>query len=110
MRLLRRMCETWGELDWFNWRVPLFVYLSLCLSIQLSPVRRRIRATLAAVIAIAAMIAVTGLIWRRFAHLMQSIWPMLTYVWASLLFLLVLTLVILGVVSLVYILLGRDTT
>ena len=102
--LLRRMCETWTGVDWLNWRVPLFVYLSLCLAVRLSPVRRPARPTLAAVVLIAAMIAMTGLIWPRFGNLMEDVWPLLTYVWAILLFLLVVTLLLRGVVALVRIL------
>lgn len=107
--LLRRMCETWGRAEWTNWRVPLFVYLSLCLSIRLSPVRRPVRPTLGAVVAIAGAIALIGLIWGRFDRLMEDIWPLLTYIWASLLFMLVVTLLLRGVVALVRILAGKDS-
>ncbi len=107
--LLRRMCETWGGAKWTNWRVPLFVYLSLCLSVRLSPVRRPVRPTLGAVVAIAAAIALVGLIWRRFDGLMEDIWPLLTYVWASLLFMLVITLLLRGIAALVRILAGKES-
>ncbi len=107
--LLRRMCETWGRAEWTNWRVPLFVYLSLCLSIRLSPVRRPVRPTLGAVVAIAGAIALIGVIWRRFDGLMKDIWPLLTYIWASLLFMLVVTLLLRGVVAIVRILAGKDS-
>jgi len=108
VHLLRRMCETWGEVDWLNWRVPLFVYLSFCLAIRLFPVSRPMRATLAVVVAIAVVIALVGLIWRRFAALMANdLWPLLTYVWAALLFGLVVTLLLRGVVALVGVLTGK---
>lgn len=107
--LLKRMCETWGSVRWLNWRVPLFVYLSLCLGIRLFPVRRPIRPTLGAVITLAGVIALIGLLSKRFTGLMEDLWPLLTYIWASLLLLLVLTLVLLGLVRLIRILLGRDS-
>ncbi len=107
--LLRRMCETWRDVNWLNWRVPLFIYLSLCLAIQLSPVRRPIRSTLAAVVAITVIIALIGLGWKQFASLMQDIWPLLTYIWASLLALLVVTLLLQGLVALIRTLGGKDT-
>jgi len=106
--LLRRMCETWGQINWLDWRVPLFVYVSLCLSVRLSPVSRPIRASLAAAVAVAAVIAATGLGWPRFSSLMQAVWPLLTYVWASLLFLLAVTLLGLGLVRLGRALASKD--
>jgi len=108
VHLLRRMCETWGEVDWLNWRVPLFVYLSFCFAIRLSPVSRPMRATLAVAAAIAIVIALVGLIWRRFADLVAGdLWGLLTYVWAALLFGLVVTLLVHGVAALVRVLAGK---
>jgi len=108
VHLLRRMCETWGDVDWLNWRTPLFVYVSLCLAVRLSPTGRPLRPTLGAAAAAAAVIAIVGLIWRRFSALMQDAWPLLTYVWASLLAALVLTLIVRGLVLLARVLSGKD--
>jgi hypothetical protein len=105
--VLRRMFETWRNLEWTNWRVPLFVYLAACLSIRLAPVRRDPRATLGAVVVIAGVIAIIGALSPRFENLMSDVWPLLTYVWANLLFLLVASLVIRGIVALVRILSGK---
>ena len=107
VRLLRRMSQTCGELDWLDWRVPLFVYLTACLSIRIAPVSRPIRPTLAAAVVIAAIIALIGLISSSFRGLISDVWPLLTYLWASLLFLLVATLLLNGLVHLVRVLLGR---
>lgn len=108
--LLKRMCETYGELPWRSWRVGLFVYLAACLSIRLAPVRRPIRPALGAVVLIAAVIALIGVISDRFRNLMQDIWPLLTYVWTSLLLLLVVSLIIRGLVSLVRVLAGKNAS
>jgi len=105
--LLRHICETYGSREWFDWRGVLFVYLGLCLSVRLSPVTRPMRPTLAAVVVIAAVIAIVGLVWPRFSGLMLDIWPLLAYIWASLLLLLVVTLLINGIVALVRVLAGR---
>ena len=107
--LIRRAAAACTELDWLDWRVPLFVYLATCLSIRLAPVSRSLRATLGAVVALAAIIAVVGLIWQRFDRLMDSLWPLVTYVWSSLLLLLMLTLIARGIVSLVQALLEKKT-
>lgn len=105
--LLRRMGRTWIELDWLNWRVPLFVYLATCLSVRLAPVRRSLRATLGAVVALAGLIAAVGAVWDRFDRLMEDLWPLVTYLWASLVLLLAVTLIVRGAVSLARALLAR---
>jgi hypothetical protein len=107
LTLLRRMCETLAAPGWLNWRGILFVYLTACLSVRLSPVTRPLRPTLAAVVVIAGGIAAAGLLWDRFADLMTDLWPLLAYVWATVLFLLAVTLLVRGVVGLVGILAGR---
>ena len=108
LKLLRGMCETFVRLDWLNWRVPLFVYLAACLSVRLAPVRRPVRATLAAVGIMAVAIVLIGAASTRFSELLEMVRPILTYVWGILLVLLAGTLVVWGVVGLVRALAGRD--
>jgi hypothetical protein len=105
--LMQRMAETWIAGDWTNWRVPLFVYVALCLSIRLAPVSRPVRPTLLAAVLIAVVIALIGLISSGFRNLMADIWPLLTYVWTSLLLVLALCLLVGGVIHLVSVLTGR---
>jgi len=106
--LIKHTCETWWDLDWKNWRVALFVYLAICLAVRLGPVSRPIRPTLGAVCAIAGVIAIIGAIDKDFTNLIDDVWPLLTYVWASLLTLLSGTLAVLGAVALWRILTGKD--
>jgi hypothetical protein len=106
--LLRRMCETWSGLDWLDWRVPLFVYVSLCLAVRLSPTGRPVRPTLAAAALIAAVIAAVGLIWPGLSSIVQDVWPLLTYLWASLLLVLVITGLALGLAYLIRIIAGKQ--
>lgn len=105
--LLQRTLETWGQVQWSDWHVPLFVYLSICLAIRLAPVGRPVRPTLAAVVLIAVLIGLVGLTWKRFSDLMNDLWPLVNYVWATLLMLLVLTLVLYGVLALIAVLSGK---
>lgn len=108
VELLQRMTHTLENLNWRNWRVPVFVYLCICLSVRLSPATRPLRPTLAAVVVIAAVIAGIGLIWKDFGNrLMDNIWPLLTYVWTTLLLLLVVTLIISGLAALAKALMGK---
>ena len=106
--LLHRMATTCTELKWTNWRVPLFVYLAMCLTIRLAPVRRPLRPTLAAVIVLAGIIALVGVVWKRFDGLMGDLWPLVMYVWASLLFMLWVSLMVRGGVGLARALAGKD--
>jgi len=108
VQLIKHTCETWWDLEWANWRVALFVYLAICLAVRLGPVNQPIRPILGAVCAIAGVIAIIGAMNKDFADLMNDIWPLLTYVWASLLTLLTGTLAVLGTVSLWRILTGKD--
>ena len=107
--LLRRMCETWVQLDWLDWRTGVFIYLTACLSVRLAPMRRPVRPALAAVAAIAAVIALVGAVSSDFKGLMQNIWPLLTYVWTMLLFGLVATGLVRGALAFVRVLTERDT-
>lgn len=105
--LLRRMTETWPDLNWLDWRVPVFVYLTICFSVRLAPGRRDLRLTLLAVLVMTGVIALVGAISSRFGDLMQTIWPLLTYVWTVLLFLLLASLLLRGLVALVRALAGK---
>jgi len=104
--ILHRMCDTWGQVPWSNWHVPVFIYLTACLSIRLAPVQRDGRATLTAVVVLAAGIALAGAVSERFTHTMTDLWPLLTYVWANLLFLLAVSLALRGVITLVLMIKG----
>ena len=104
IRAMGRTCLSFRRLDW---RAPLFVYLATCLSVRLAPVRRSFRATLAAIVATAGIIALLGL-WDRFHELMVDLWPLVSYVWSLLLALLALTLAIRGVVALLRALIGKE--
>jgi len=107
--MMQRMAETWIQADWLDWHVLLYVYLTLCLAIRLAPVSRPVRPTLAAAVAISAVIALAALVTNNFQDLMEDIWPLMTYLWASLLLVLMLTLGGHGIVRLVLVLMGRKS-
>lgn len=109
VELLRGTCEFWARLDWLSWRVVVFVYLSACLSLRLAAPGRDLRWTLAAMAAISAGMALAGAISARFETLLGDVWPLVTYVWSLLLFLLVVSALLAGAVELVRILAGRKS-
>lgn len=106
--LLKATCETLPDLDWLDWRVPLFAYLALCLSVRLGPVRRDLRATLAAAIVVAGVIAIIAAMSKKFSSLMEDLWPLLGYIYATLLLALLASLVIKGIIALAGVLRGGE--
>lgn len=108
LKLLRGMCETFAGLGWPSWRTVLFIYLAMCLSIRLAPVRRDLRATLAAAAIVAVAIVLFGALTTRFDDIFQAIHPILTYVWGNLLLLLAVTLVLRGLLGLGRVLAGKS--
>lgn len=110
LTLVRLMCETLGKMGWRQWQGPMFVYLAMCLSIRLTPVRRNLRATLGAVAVICALVALIGLVWRGFEDVLEQIWPLLTYIYATVLTVLAVTLVVRGAAALTNALRGKSPT
>jgi hypothetical protein len=108
VELLRRMVDTLPDLKWGNWRIPAFMYLAICLAIRLAPGKRPLRATLGAVVVLAAIIGVLGLLWTRFDTLMSDLWPLVTFAWTLVLFLLCVSLIVRGAVGLVRALAGKE--
>ncbi len=111
VELLRRFCEGWVRLDWGNWPVPVFVYLSICLSVRLGPVRHDWRATLVVAAVLLALLAAAAAVIEPLRDVVNGeLWWLLTYSWGLLLFLLVVTLVVLGIVYLVRAVIGKGKT
>jgi len=102
LELARRTYETWGRLDLLDWRQVLFVYLTVCLSVRIAPPGRPLRTILVAAAAMALLVAAAGLIVGIGGRsIMEKLWPVLTYVWSTLLALLAATLLVRGAVGLV---------
>jgi len=97
IELLRRFCETLLRQDWLNWRAGLFVYLSGVFAVRLGPVRHDRRATLLVAAVLVALLAGAGaMVPAVDAFVRERVWHVLTYVWAMLLSLLVITLLLTG--------------
>jgi hypothetical protein len=99
--LLQHTVDALGGLPWLDWKVPLFVYLSICLAVRLAPSRRPVRPTLAAAACVAVLIALAGLISSQFRGLTYDIWPLVTYVWAMLLLVMCASAATIGITRLV---------
>jgi hypothetical protein len=107
--LLKGITATWTRLDWTDWHVPLFVYLTGALAIRLGPVRHDQRASLAVAAGIVGLAAIVGSVAEPVRDMLTGgdLWYLLTYVWSVLLFLLMVTLLMMGIVWLVRLLAPR---
>lgn len=99
--LLRRFSETLVDLRWLDWRVPLFVYLVACLSVRLAPAGRPLRPIMLATAILAVAVSLAGLVSKGFGNLVADVWPLLTYVWVSLLWMMGMLLIVKAVLGLV---------
>ena len=101
VKLVRKMYQTCLNANWLNWRVPLFVYLALCLSIRLGPARRPVRPTMGAALLAAVVLGIVQQGSEVWADRIEGLWLLLTYVWSSVLLVLLLVAMIRGGVYLV---------
>jgi len=107
LKLVRKMYRTLLKANWRNWRVGLFVYLALCLSIRLAPIRRPIRPALGATVLAPGIVALVQLAGMDLTSGIRSLWFLLTYIWASLLLALIALALILAGIYLVNVLRGK---
>jgi hypothetical protein len=96
--LLQRMCTVVPELKW-DWRIGLFIYLVICLAIRMAPISRSLRASLAAAVVLSGGLALVGLAWPH-GPVPGQLWPLLSFLWACLLLVLVATLLLRGGIGL----------
>lgn len=98
--LLRRLLESFTDVDWTDWQVPLYVLLTAMLAVRLGPVRHDVRGTLAVWAILAGLVAGLAATFPAVRDaLAGDLWYVLTYLWAMLLLLLAGTLLGLGVRS-----------
>jgi hypothetical protein len=108
VHLARRMCETLPRQKWSDWRVWLFLYLSLCLLVRLQPAGGKLRATLLAPLALIGAAAIAASASPPFQKsLTGDLWVLLSFCWALLLLALVGSLVMRGLVLLAAIVGGK---
>ena len=87
-----------GQLgDWQSW---LFIYLLICLTVRMAPFPGHVRGSLGAIAAVGLITALLGMLTTRTHDVIQSGWNILSLSVATLMLLLVASLIIRGVVSL----------
>lgn len=83
-----------------NWRMWLFVYLMICLTVRMAPFPGNFRGSLGAILLLGLLGAVTGMISGATETCIHASWPVLTLTVSTLLLLLTGSALIRGVVGL----------
>ena len=92
------------QVDLMDWRNALFVYLLICMSVRMAPLPGNLRGHLGAVVVTGLLAALLGNIAPGVSEWLIASWPVLTLTIATLVLLLMASLVIRGVIGLVKIL------
>lgn len=87
-----------------NWATVIFLYLAICLTVRMAPFEGNRRGALGAIVLAGLVIGVLGTLTGRVQEFVISCWPILTFGVAMLLFLLLVSLAVAGIVGLVRIL------
>jgi len=84
-----------------DWRNALFVYLAVCLTVRMTPIEGNRRGAVGAIVLFGILTAIVGQLWPAGADAIASSWPILSFAVGMLLFLLLVSLLISGIVGLV---------
>ena len=87
-----------------NWANVLFLYLAVCLTVRMTPFEGNRRGAIGAILLSGLVIAILASVASPVESAVLSSWTILTFAVAMLLFLLIVSLMITGVVGLVRIL------
>ena len=93
--------------NWDRWQVWLFVYLVICLTVRMAPFPGTLRGSLGAAIVLGLVAALIASVMQAGGEALESVWPVLTIAVATLLVLLLASLVVRGSVGLVKLLAGN---
>lgn len=103
--LLESMVNAIVHSDLPNWPTVLFLYLAVCLTVRMAPFEGNQRGAIGAIFLAAILISiVASLVPSARVFIEQSSWPILSFAVAMLLFLLLVSLLVHGVIGLVRIL------
>ena len=95
------------NVDLFNWRAFLFVYLLICLSVRLGPLPNHSRPAMIAIGLMTIVVAVCGSLFAGVRAYLETVWLLLSLVVGVLMLLLVISLLIRGGIALTRIVIGK---
>ena len=87
-----------------TWKLWLFAYLAMCLSVRMVPLRGNLRGGMAAVVLIGGLAAGLGYLFPSIDQGLHEQWKLVAYVIAQLTLLLAVTLAVRAIVALVFVL------
>lgn len=90
--------------DLLNWATLLFLYLAVCLTVRMTPFEGNRRGAIGAILLAGVAIALAGSLSGRLEGFIRSSWPILSFAVGMLLFLLLFSLLVGGIVGLARIL------
>lgn len=100
--LLENLANALAEQNWLDWRTPLFLYGFIILTVRLFPVRHDARASIVTAVALAGLAAAGAMLFGKIRNVLEEeLWYILTFAWTILLLLLCLTLLALGIYTLI---------
>lgn len=105
--LMENMLNTILHSDLPNWPTVLFLYLAVCLTVRMAPFENNRRGAIGAIFLAAIVIAVLAALIPAAHDVVLSSWPILSFSVGMLLFLLLVSLLVSGVVGFVRILVGK---
>jgi hypothetical protein len=92
----------------FDWATLLFLYLAICLTVRMAPFEGNRRGAIGAIFLAGIVIAVVDALPLGAGSIVLTGWPVLSFAVAMLLFLLLFSLLVTGIVGLVRILVRRE--
>lgn len=97
---MERMLNAILHSDLGEWTTLLFLYLAMCLTVRMAPFAGHQRGAIVAILLAGIVIGLIGTFVPATEKLVESSWPVLSFAVAMLLFLLMVSLVLTGVVGL----------
>ncbi len=106
--LMESLVNAVGATNLAAWQTWLFLYLLVCLSIRIAPVRGNLRGSLGAILVLGVVAAILGSFWDTGSARVQGGWALLSLTVATLWLLMSLSLITRGTIALYRLLRNRD--
>ncbi|MBU0640059.1 MAG: hypothetical protein KKB50_14435 [Planctomycetes bacterium] len=99
--LMERVLNAIIHSDLPNWPTIVFLYLAVCLTVRMAPFEGNRRGAIGAIVLAGVIIGIVAALVTPVRDLVESSWPILSFAVGMLLFLLLLSLLVTGVVGLI---------
>ena len=107
--LVERLVNAIAQSDLTDWQTLLFLYLAACLTVRMAPLSGNIRGALGAIALAGIAVFVIGKTASSAAGMLNTIWTLMSFSVAVLLFLLIVSLLMTGIISLIKAFLTHDS-